>query len=134
MQVLFESPTVEKLALRVDGENVEPASRLVPLRAGGSKSPVYCWPGLGGYTMNLRPLAAKSSLDRPFYGVQAHGINEGETAYPTIREMAAQDVDLIRRTSRTARTRSGATPSAPGSRSRPPISWSRPASGWSTCS
>lgn len=97
LQVLFESPTIEKLALKVDGENAEPSSRLVRLRAGGSKHPIYCWPGLGGYTMNLRLLASKTGLDQPFYGVQAHGINKDETPYSTIKEMAAEDIKIIKR-------------------------------------
>ncbi|GIE34035.1 hypothetical protein Ait01nite_070800 [Actinoplanes italicus] len=94
LQVLFESPTIEKLAQRVDGDDTT-SSRLVPLRADGTGTPVFCWPGLGGYTMNLRPLAG-AVTDRPFYGVQAHGINAGEEPYPTIREMAAQDVRAIK--------------------------------------
>jgi amino acid adenylation domain-containing protein len=96
LQVVFESPTVEKLAARLDGADLAPVSRLVPLRTGGSLAPVYCWPGLGGYTMNLRLLASEVALDRPFLGVQAHGINVGETPHPTIGAMAAADVDLIR--------------------------------------
>jgi amino acid adenylation domain-containing protein len=97
LQVVFESPTVEKLALKVDGDNAEPLSRLVRLQPKGSQNPIYCWPGLGGYTMNLRLLAAKLGTDRPFYGVQAYGINKGETPYSTIKEMAAEDVKAIRR-------------------------------------
>jgi amino acid adenylation domain-containing protein len=97
LQVLFEAPTIEKLALRVDGENTEPSSRLVRLEANGSKPPVFCWPGLGGYTMNLRLLASRLGIDRPFYGVQAHGINRDEAPYPTIREMAAEDIKLIKK-------------------------------------
>ncbi|MEU3688035.1 amino acid adenylation domain-containing protein [Streptomyces narbonensis] len=97
LQILFESPTVEKLAHRVDGAAATPASRLVRLHAAGAQSPVYCWPGLGGYTMNLRHLAEEIGIDRPFYGVQAYGINRGEEPYATIREMAAADVAAIRR-------------------------------------
>ncbi len=97
LQVLFEAPTIEKLALKVDGEDAEPSSRLVRLQPEGSKRPVYCWPGLGGYTMNLRLLASRIGLDQPFYGVQAHGINKGETPFPTIQEMAAEDVRIIQR-------------------------------------
>ncbi|TCO62336.1 amino acid adenylation domain-containing protein [Actinocrispum wychmicini] len=96
LQMLFESPTVEKLARRVDGVDVEPSSRLVPLQPEGAGRPVFCWPGLGGYPMNLRVLAAEMGTDQPFYGVQAFGINEGETPYGTIREMAAEDVKAIR--------------------------------------
>ncbi|MET9952864.1 amino acid adenylation domain-containing protein [Streptomyces sp. NPDC006339] len=97
LQILFECPTVEKLAHRVDGAAATPASRLVRLHAEGDRSPVYCWPGLGGYTMNLRFLAEEAGIDRPFYGVQAHGVNRGETPYDTISEMAAADVAAIRR-------------------------------------
>ncbi|GAA2965933.1 amino acid adenylation domain-containing protein [Actinokineospora diospyrosa] len=97
LQVLFESPTIEQLAKRVEGADSIRSSRLVPLQPAGSGAPVYCWPGLGGYTMNLRTLAGKVGTDRPFYGVQAHGINEGEVPYATIKEMATEDVAEIRR-------------------------------------
>ncbi len=97
LQVMFEAPTVERLASRIDGTaGARPVSRLVRLSPGEAGAPVYCWPGLGGYTMNLRPLAGRVGADRPFYGVQAHGINPGETPYATIEEMAAADVRLIR--------------------------------------
>ncbi|RLU80643.1 amino acid adenylation protein [Streptomyces griseocarneus] len=97
LQVLFESPTVEKLARQVDDAGASASSRLVRLRRKGTRSPVFCWPGLGGYTMNLRLLAARADTGRPFYGVQAHGINENETPYATIKEMAAADIREIRR-------------------------------------
>ncbi|WP_158839419.1 amino acid adenylation domain-containing protein [Saccharothrix deserti] len=96
LQALFESPTIEKLARRVDGVDEDQSSRLVPLQPEGSAEPIYCWPGLGGYTMNLRLLAEKMGTDRPFYGVQAHGINAGEAPHPTIKEMAAEDVRAIK--------------------------------------
>ncbi|MFD4640821.1 amino acid adenylation domain-containing protein [Lentzea sp. NPDC058436] len=95
LQVLFEAPTVEALAKVVEGDTADAASRLIRLSAAGTLEPVYCWPGLGGYPMNLRQLAARAG--RPFYGVQAHGVNAGETAYPSIGEMAARDLELIRR-------------------------------------
>ncbi|BCB83216.1 amino acid adenylation domain-containing protein [Phytohabitans suffuscus] len=95
-QALFESPTIEALARRVDRDPGHPASRLVRLRGDGSGPPIYCWPGLGGYPMSLRLLASRLHLDRPFLGVQAHGLNAGERPYPTIGEMAARDLDLIR--------------------------------------
>ncbi|MFD5083777.1 amino acid adenylation domain-containing protein [Kitasatospora sp. NPDC058406] len=100
LQVLFESPGLADLAERIDrsgaaGGSGGPASRLVPLHRGGAGDPVFCWPGLGGYPMNLRPLAGRAG--RPFYGVQTYGINPGETPYPTIRRMAAADVAEILR-------------------------------------
>ncbi|WP_030239693.1 amino acid adenylation domain-containing protein [Streptomyces sp. NRRL S-350] len=117
LQVLFECPTLGDLAARIerargrsgdggeggdaggggDGRADAAGSRLVPLHPGDSGRPVFCWPGLGGYPMNLRLLGREASDGRAFYGIQAHGINDGETPYPTIREMAAADVAELRR-------------------------------------
>ena len=47
--------------------------------------------------MNLRLLAEKSGTNRAFFGVQAYGINAGETPYETISEMAAKDVAMIKK-------------------------------------
>jgi amino acid adenylation domain-containing protein len=92
IQVLFESPTIEGLANMVEAGNLKPMHRLVHLQHQGSGSPVYCWSGLGGYTMNLKLLAEKMGTKRPFYGVQSLGLNEGEKPCDTIEEMAAVDI------------------------------------------
>jgi len=97
LQVLFETPTIERLALKIDGGDGPACSRLVPLQPGGARNPIFCWPGLGGYVMNLRLLAAGIGGDQPFLGVQAHGINKGEAPYASIEQMAAADVEAIRR-------------------------------------
>lgn len=97
MQVIFESPKLIALAARIDEDRPEASSRLVPLHDHADTRPVYCWPGLGGYPMNLRLLARETGVGGPFYGVQTCGINAGEVPYPTIREMAAADVAEIRR-------------------------------------
>ncbi|MFJ5175683.1 amino acid adenylation domain-containing protein [Streptomyces griseoviridis] len=96
LQILFEAPTVERLARALDATSPRPASRLVPLQPEGRGTPLYCWPGLGGYPMNLRPLAAALGTERPVHGVQAHGINPGERPYDDVRAMAAADVEAIR--------------------------------------
>ncbi|MFJ9411822.1 amino acid adenylation domain-containing protein [Streptomyces sp. NPDC101393] len=103
VQVLFEHPTVESLAREVDapaaGRPAAQTSRLIRMTepAGGHGSPVYCWPGLGGYPMNLRLLAERTCPDRPFHGVQTYGINAGETPWPSIEAMAAADLEALRR-------------------------------------
>ncbi|WP_051400038.1 non-ribosomal peptide synthetase family protein [Haloechinothrix halophila] len=98
MQVLFESPTIEALARTVSGRRPMRGSRLVRLSDAGAGPAMFCWPGLGGYPMNLRPLATALGADRPVYGVQAHGVNSGEQPYPTLADMAEHDVDLVRGT------------------------------------
>lgn len=95
-QALFESPRLTELAARV-GAGPAAASRLVSLGRVAEGRPVFCWPGLGGYPMNLRALAHHAARDRPFYGIQAHGLNPGEDPYPSIQDMAAADVAEIRR-------------------------------------
>ncbi|WEH39042.1 amino acid adenylation domain-containing protein [Streptomyces sp. AM 2-1-1] len=97
LQVIFEAPTVERLAERVDAPGSATSSRLIPLSTADSAPPVFCWPGLGGYTMNLRLLASRTAADRPFYGVQSYGINRGETPFPSIEEMARTDIEVLRR-------------------------------------
>ena len=97
LQILFETPTIEALAHRIDSNKTKPSSRLVPLSSEGTKDPIYCWPGLGGYPMNLRQLANKINVDRPFYGVQAYGVNRDEEPFLSTREMAIEDIKEIKR-------------------------------------
>ncbi|MER5215113.1 amino acid adenylation domain-containing protein [Streptomyces sp. NPDC002838] len=97
LQLLFKATTVAKLAEAVSTRAAVAASRVTPLRSEGSEPSVFCWPGLGGVTMNLRLLAARAPGDRPVYGIQSHGINEGETPLASIEEMAADDVAALRR-------------------------------------
>ena len=97
LQILFNSPTIEKLAEAIHMQKKHTVSRLVPLQTKGNGRPVYCWPGLGGYCMNLRLLAEKVGTDRSFFGIQAYGVNAGETPYSTIKEMAAQDIIMIKK-------------------------------------
>lgn len=93
VQAIFETPTPAALAAAVSaGHHRSP--RLIPLTRGAG-TPVYCWPGLGGFPMNLLPLGAAVGLDRPFVGVQAHGINTDEVPYSTIQQMAASDVEQM---------------------------------------
>ncbi len=95
VQAIFSAPTIEKLAMQTRTQ-VQSASRLIPLQPRGRRSPVFCWPGLGGYCMNLRTLALACETQRPFFGIQASGINPGEQIDGTIKAMAARDIGLIK--------------------------------------
>jgi amino acid adenylation domain-containing protein len=96
LQIVFSSPTISKLAQAINNKESDPVSRLVSFQNKGKDNPIYCWPGLGGYCMNLRLLAEKLGNNRAFFGVQAYGINTGETPYQTISEMAAKDIAMIK--------------------------------------
>lgn len=96
VQVLFEFSTVAQLAARLGVDvDTHPVSRAVTLKKGEGK-PIFCWPGLGGYPMNLRHLANGLDTPRPFIGVQALGVNAGECTCPSIQDMALRDATLIR--------------------------------------
>ncbi|MYM61470.1 amino acid adenylation domain-containing protein [Vibrio sp. OCN044] len=97
LQVLFHTPTISGLAQWVDDNLWEHSScsRLIPLNQ-NTNSPVFCWPGLGGYPLNLKLLASKLYDDRAFYGIQALGINAGEQPLTSIRDMALEDIKHIK--------------------------------------
>jgi len=97
MQVLFESPRLADLARRIETGTREPSPRIIALQREGCEPPVFCWPGLGGYPMNLRELGTALGTHRPFHGIQARGLNEGEQPFATIGETAAADIAEIRR-------------------------------------
>ncbi|MGJ0481992.1 amino acid adenylation domain-containing protein [Pantoea agglomerans] len=95
VQLIFTAPTIEKLAQQQLLHSAT-VSRLIPLQPRGRQAPIFCWPGLGGYCMNLRTLAVSLPSCRPFFGIQASGINSGEQIFPTIKEMAARDIQLLK--------------------------------------
>ncbi|OXM55609.1 amino acid adenylation domain-containing protein [Amycolatopsis alba] len=97
VQAIFEHDTIAKQARALSAGNTAVFSRAVPL-AGSGDNPVFLWAGLGGYPMNLRPLAeAIAGTSYRCYGLQAHGLNDGEDVDDTIVAMARRDIDEIRR-------------------------------------
>ncbi|MDQ2836424.1 MAG: amino acid adenylation domain-containing protein [Actinomycetota bacterium] len=102
LQAIFEHQRLSSLARLVEEWVINerpdhrPVSRFIPLHKGAG-APVFCWPGLGGYPMNLRLLAASLSSGRSIYGIQAHGINPGETPFTNTGQMAAADIAELKR-------------------------------------
>lgn len=98
LRTLLDLPILADLAERIDEgqQSVASMSRFIQLGNESPRRPIYCWPGLGGYPMNLMNLAKTAVPTRPFYGIQSQGINAGETPYQTISEMAAVDVAEMR--------------------------------------
>ncbi|MFB6652132.1 amino acid adenylation domain-containing protein [Streptomyces microflavus] len=98
LQTVFDTPMLADLAARIDGGAPGAASRMVRLNAEGPDTRVFAWPGLGGYPMNLRALALGFDGELSVTGVQAYGVNAGESPHATIRRMAEADIAEIRRT------------------------------------
>jgi thioesterase domain-containing protein len=66
---LLERPTIEQLAelIRSDDEN----PLIVPLRASGTRPPLFCVHGIGGEVLCFRELADQLNDDQPVLGVRA---------------------------------------------------------------
>jgi amino acid adenylation domain-containing protein len=96
LQAIFQTPTIATMRRFLASNRVDDISRLVPLQPHGRGTPIYCWPGLGGYCMNLLPLADKMGVYQPFFGVQTYGINPGESPYSSVERMATEDLRAIR--------------------------------------
>lgn len=96
LQILFQTPTLMALARWIERNAFvsAPLSRLVPFAQNQSPA-IFCWPGLGGYPLSLKTLGVNLSHARTFYGIQALGINEGETPLESIQQMAAADIAQI---------------------------------------
>jgi amino acid adenylation domain-containing protein len=99
LATLIEGPTIEYLAERIR-ERQRPAhskieaprafTHLVPIQPRGTHPPLYCVHGAGGNVLNLHDLVRYLPADRPFYGIQAAGVDGATRPMDTIEEMAAQ--------------------------------------------
>ncbi len=97
LSVLFQAPTVEKLAdmIRKGGWSPQWTS-LVPIQPGGSKPPFFCVHGGGGNVLIYRELARHLGEDYPFYGLQARGLDGNKNYLTTTEAMAESYLREIR--------------------------------------
>ena len=96
LATLFQSPTIAQLAELLRQETDRMAwSSLVPIQPNGSKLPFFCVPGSGGNVIYFQDLARYLVPDRPFYGLQAVGLDGKSKPHTTIEEMAAHYIEAI---------------------------------------
>lgn len=93
-------PTIETLAERVRvhvSEASQPAehSSLVEFRAGDGRRRVVCVHPAGGTAFCYLPLATELPADVGVVGLQAPGINPGESTLPDIQAMAEEYLRLV---------------------------------------
>ncbi len=94
---LFQSPTIESLALRLTEENwAPPWSSLVPLQPNGARPPLFFTHGAGGDVYGFVWLVKLLAPDQPSYGLQAVGSDGQTPRHTTVEEMAAHYVQEIR--------------------------------------
>jgi amino acid adenylation domain-containing protein len=99
LSALVEKPTIEYLAERISERRVAPRSDLesrqvfsylVGIQPRGEKAPLFCVHGAGGNVLNLHDIVRYLSPDRPFYGIQAAGVDGSTPPMQSIEEMAAR--------------------------------------------
>jgi len=90
LATLFTSPTIEALAVALQGENTKKSwSPLVPISPKGSKPPLFLVHGAGGNVLLYRSLGEHLAPDFPLYGLQSKGLDGESQPLRTIEEMAA---------------------------------------------
>lgn len=96
---LFEAPTIAELAQLVQAQTAEQAgelSSLVRLQPQGQAAPFFCIHPMSGMANVYAALAQLLGTQRPFYGVQAFGLEYPEMPLDDIKVMAQRYLSDIR--------------------------------------
>ena len=98
LALLFEHSTIAGIAEALSAKE-EPHgwSPLVPIQAGGVLAPLFVVHGMLGNVLHLRHLAQALGPDRPFYGLQARGLDGRDTAQDRVEDMASDYLRAVRR-------------------------------------
>jgi thioesterase domain-containing protein/acyl carrier protein len=97
LQSLITGGTVEHLSGRLRGQAAAASgSSLVRLQASGSKTPFFCVHPVGGGVLSYLELSRGLGAERPFYGLQAQGFDDGRQPLDAVEAMVARYVGEIR--------------------------------------
>ncbi|MEP7242771.1 MAG: AMP-binding protein [Gammaproteobacteria bacterium] len=98
LAVLFEACTVTRFAAALE-HDAEPApwSPLVPIQPRGSRTPFFCIHPGGGNVLGYQEFVSHLDTEQPVYGVQAHGVVEGQQPHDDIPTMARLYLGYIRK-------------------------------------
>ena len=95
---LLKSPTVAQLAAALGAERCPTDwSPAVPLQSEGTQPPFFCVHPAGGNVLCYLRLAQRLGKHRPFYGLEARGIEGNREPKESIPEMVTEYVDAIRK-------------------------------------
>jgi amino acid adenylation domain-containing protein len=97
LATLFQAPTIAQLAEVLAASDWTPPWRsLVAIQPGGSTTPLFAVPGVGGNVLMFAKLAKLLGPDQPFYGLQAIGLDGKSKPLTSVVEIATRYVDEIR--------------------------------------
>ncbi len=110
LSAMFEASTVSAMSqvirshgvadtVGADDDAASPSTtpHIVPISRSGDRRPFFVVHGAGGSVLFLWTLARALGAERPLFGFQAEGVNEGELPDSSVESMAARYVDELRR-------------------------------------
>jgi len=69
---------------------------VVPLREGGTKTPLFCIHPLGGWLDHYQRILPAIDPARPVYGIRGRGLAPGEPLPVTVEDTAREEVEAVR--------------------------------------
>ncbi|MFD7665831.1 amino acid adenylation domain-containing protein [Streptomyces sp. NPDC059788] len=94
---VFEAPTVAGLAAELGSDSTrDPLAQLLPLRAGGSRPPLFCVHSGSGTSWSFAGLLTHLDPDQPVYGLQSRGLTDPGRLPESIAEIAVDYVAQLR--------------------------------------
>jgi len=74
---------------------VPPVPGCVTMKPGNDEPPVFMFPGAAGSILQIAPLAAALDTPRAVYAIKPRGMEQGETPYRNLAEMAEHAIGVI---------------------------------------
>ena len=97
LATLLQAPTIGDLASVLRKEQWTPSwSSLVPIRAGGSRPPLFLFHSHGGNVLEYYPLVDQLGVDQPVYAIQAIGLDGRILRNRSLEDMVSGYIDEIR--------------------------------------
>ena len=96
MGMLFQASTVEQMALMLTRPTHDYQNCLVAIQPEGVRRPFFCVHGVGGEILCFRDLARHLGTERPFFGLQAIGLDQRDAPDDRVERMAERYIEAIR--------------------------------------
>jgi amino acid adenylation domain-containing protein len=96
LAIFFKYPTVASLLASIERDNISAGWKcLVPIKANGSKMPLYIIHGEGLHVLNFSDLSYFVDEEQPLFGLQAKGLDGIDKDISSMADIAAQYISEI---------------------------------------